>query len=278
MLPDPQVVPDTAACEPSVSGRHAQEPGSSTEHRARSRGGRHQLRRPSGPLAWLRETAIIMASALVLSWVVKTFLVQAFYIPSESMYDTLVLNDRILVSKLTPGPFDLSRGDIVVFADPGGWLGSDDTTTPTGLNKVLSTVGLAPANSNHLVKRVIGLPGDVVRCDEACKDKGGPVTVNGVAIDESAYIKPGSTPSGGKAFCAVVPEGHVWVMGDNRQHSSDSRWNQNKPGGGAVPVSNVVGVVFVTIWPLDRVSAHKNPGSTFADVPPATTLSCPAGE
>jgi len=221
----------------------------------------------------LRETAIIMGSALVLSWIVKTFFVQAFYIPSESMYDTLVHNDRILVSKLTPGPFDLSRGDIIVFADPGGWLGPEEATAASGVNKVLSTVGLAPANSNHLVKRVIGLPGDMVACDETCDEAGGPLTVNGVPIDET-YVKPGSTPSGGRPFCVVVPEGHVWVMGDNRQHSSDSRLNMSKPGGGAVPISNVVGVVFVTIWPLDRMSGHHNPGSVFADVPAATTLSC----
>jgi len=213
-------------------------------------------------MAWLRETAIIVVSALVLSWIVKTFLVQAFYIPSESMYDTLVLNDRILVSKLTPGPFDLSRGDIVVFSDPGHWLGAEEKRKPSGVNRVLSAVGLAPANSNHLVKRVIGLGGDHV----ACAGNGAPVTVNGVAIDESSYIKPGSEPSE-MAFDVVVPDGDMWVMGDNRAQSADSRFHQSEPGGGAVPVSKVVGVVFVTIWPLDRIGTHRNPGSVFADVP-----------
>ncbi|MCL2089622.1 MAG: signal peptidase I [Micrococcales bacterium] len=229
--------------------------------RPRGRRRRNQAQHPTGPLAWLRETAIVLVSALVLSWIVKTFLVQAFYIPSESMYDTLILNDRILVSKLTPGPFELSRGDIVVFADPGGWLGPEDTAEPSGINKVLSTVGLAPANSDHLVKRVVGLPGDHV----VCLGDGQPVTVNGVPVDET-YVKPGSMPSE-MAFDVVVPDGHLWVMGDNRQESSDSRYHQSGPGGGAVPVSDVVGVVFATVWPLDRISGHRSPGSAFADVP-----------
>ncbi|MCL2454374.1 MAG: signal peptidase I [Micrococcales bacterium] len=223
---------------------------------------RQQKRQASGPLAWLREIAIILVSALVLSWVVKTLLIQAFFIPSESMADTLILDDRILVSKLTPRVLDLSRGDIVVFSDPGGWLVGAEQPRPGPVGTVLQTVGLMPADSDHLVKRIIGMPGDHV----ACAGPGEPVTVNGVAIDESRYLKPGSSPSE-MAFDVVVPAGHLWVMGDNRQHSSDSRYNQSKPGGGAVPISDVVGVVFVTVWPLDRISTHRNPGSVFADVP-----------
>ncbi|QCB95343.1 signal peptidase I [Cellulomonas shaoxiangyii] len=216
--------------------------------------------------SWVRETAIILVSALVLSLVVKTFLVQAFFIPSQSMHETLVENDRILVSKLTPGPRDLQRGDIVVFKDPGGWLQPvvQPERGPVGeaLNDGLTWIGLLPQDAGeHLVKRVIGLPGDRV----ACTGPGEPVTVNGVPIDEP-YLAAGSQPSE-KAFDVVVPEGSVWVMGDNRQHSADSRYNQGRPGGGSVPVDNIVGVAFVTVWPVDRVTVLRNPSDTFAGVP-----------
>ena len=218
--------------------------------------------------SWLRETAIILVSALVLSLVVKTFLVQAFFIPSQSMRETLVENDRILVSKLTPGPFELRRGDIVVFKDPGGWLTpqAQPQRTPLaeGLNEALTFVGLLPKDAGeHLVKRVIGLPGDRV----ACAGPGQPVTVNGEPLDET-YLAPGAQPSE-QEFDVVVPEGSLWVMGDNRQQSADSLANMGRPGGGSVPVANVVGVAFVSVWPVDRMSVLSNPSEVFADVPDA---------
>ena len=196
----------------------------------------------------------------------KTFLVQAFFIPSPSMHDTLIEGDRVLVSKLTPGPFDLHRGDIVVFKDPGGWL--TDVTKPkesalqTAVGDALTFVGLLPQDAGeHLIKRVIGLPGDHV----ASTGAGAPVTVNGVALDEP-YLAPGAIPSE-IPFDVTVPAGELWVMGDNRQHSADSRWNMGKPGGPFVPMGNVVGVAFVTVWPFDRLGALTNPATTFAAVP-----------
>jgi signal peptidase I len=220
-------------------------------------------------MAWVRETVIILGSALVLSLLVKTFLVQAFFIPSSSMHDTLVENDRILVSKLTPGPFDLRRGDVVVFKDPGGWLDPAEAADrgPVGdaVNGALTWVGLLPQDAgSHLVKRIIGLPGDHV----ACAGAGAPVTVNGVALDET-YLAAGAMPSE-VAFDKVVPDGFLWVMGDNRQHSADSRYNSGKPGGGFVPIDNVVGVAFVTVWPLSRAAVLHNPSEVFADVPAAS--------
>ena len=225
-------------------------------------------RRPSTAWSWVRETAIILVSALVLSLVVKTFLVQAFFIPSQSMRETLVENDRILVSKLTPGPFDLRRGDVVVFKDPGGWLPPEleKQRSPFGqaVNDGLTFIGLLPQDAGeHLVKRIIGLPGDRV----ACAGPGEPVTVNGVPIDEP-YLAPGAQPSE-MEFDVVVPENSLWVMGDNRQQSADSRRNQGKPGGGSVPIANVVGVACVTVWPVDRLTALTNPSETFANVPDA---------
>ena len=142
-----------------------------------------------------REFVIVVGMALILSFVVKTWLLQAFYIPSGSMEDTLVHNDRVIVSKLTPGPFELHRGDIVVFADPGDWLETvpeaKHSSAVTAIHKTLMFVGLLPDDAeNHLIKRVIGLPGDRV----ACCDEGSPLTVNGVAINEP-YLKPGDAPS-----------------------------------------------------------------------------------
>ncbi|MEN0129473.1 MAG: signal peptidase I [Brevundimonas sp.] len=248
---------ETRAGVPSTTGsavpRHAAEPGRRGKQR-------------SAGASFLRETVIILVSALVLSLIVKTFLVQAFFIPSGSMNDTLIENDRILVSKLTPGPFDLKRGDIVVFKDPNKWL-AEPTPTERGplatvVRDTLTFVGLYPDDAGeHLVKRLIGLPGDHVACEGAGK----PVTVNGVALDEP-YLAPGSQPSE-FAFDIVVPPNSMWVMGDNRQHSADSRWHQGDAGGGSVPLSNVVGKAFVIVWPAEHWNVLHNPGATFADVP-----------
>lgn len=220
----------------------------------------------SGPLSWLRETAIVLVSALILSLLVKTFLVQAFWIPSPSMNDTLIQDDRILVSKLAPGPFSLHRGDIVVFKDPGGWLADQPVIPVSGpqrvLNDVLTFVGLRPVDAGqHLVKRIIGLPGDHIVCTGPTAH----VTVNGVALDEP-YLAPGSQPCG-MAFDTTVPAGSLWVMGDNRDHSEDSRYHQGNPGGGSIPEANVVGTAFVIVWPADRWTVLHNPGATFAHVP-----------
>ncbi len=207
-----------------------------------------------------------MVSALALSLLIKTFLIQAFFIPSGSMQDTLLVGDRVLVTKLAPGPFDVHRGDIVVFKDPGGWLPDQNEEEPSALRRALDAtltfVGLLPHDSGeHLIKRVIGTSGDTVECCDA----EGRVMVNGVALDEP-YLAPGSVPSE-LEFSVTVPDGALWVMGDNRQNSQDSRYQQGRPGGGSVPVSNVVGVGFVTVWPADRWGLLRNPGSTFAEVP-----------
>ena len=216
--------------------------------------------------AWLRETVVILASALLLSLIIKTFLFQAFYIPSASMQDTLIEGDRVLVTKLAPGPFDVHRGDAVVFKDPGGWLlpvaEREQSPVAEWATSVLTYVGLLPQDSGeHLIKRVIGLPGDRV----ASRGGGAPVTVNGTEITEP-YVRSGSIPSEVE-FDVVVPEGSLWVMGDNRQNSQDSRYHLGDPGGGSVPIDNVVGVAFVTVWPADRITLLRNPGDTFESVP-----------
>lgn len=227
---------------------------------------RNEEPRRSPFMAWLRESLVILVSALVLSWLVKTFLVQAFYIPSGSMEDTLQVGDRVLVTKLAPGPFAVHRGDIVVFKDPGGWLPPVAATSASPLQKsindALTFVGLLPQDSGeHLIKRVIGVAGDTV----ACCDAQGRVTVNGVGIDEP-YLKPGSINTD-MPFTTTVPADSLWVEGDNRLHSADSRYNQGRPGGGSIPLANVVGVAFVKLWPADRIGLLRNPASTFAAVP-----------
>jgi len=220
----------------------------------------------SGWRGFVREAAIVVVCALVLSVVVKTFLVQAFFIPSESMEDTLVYQDRILVNKLAPGPFDVHRGDIVVFKDPGGWLLSEQeqpqTRTTRALHKALAAVGLYPKDAGeHLVKRIIGLPGDHVVCGGADSS----VTVNGEALDEP-YLAHGAVPCD-EPFDTVVPADRLWVMGDNREHSADSHVHTTDPGGGSIPMGDVVGVAFVLVWPLSNATVLHNPAATFADVP-----------
>ncbi|WP_250445963.1 signal peptidase I [Actinotalea sp. C106] len=251
------------AHEPVLPGPTAAE-GTEREHRAPARHGRS---RPSGGAgAWLRESFVIVVSALVLSLIIKTFLVQAFFIPSSSMEDTLAIGDRVLVTKLAPGPLDVNRGDVVVFKDPGGWLPTQPTTPQPAwreaLTEGLTFIGLLPQDSGeHLIKRVVALPEDTVECCDA----DGRLLVNGVAIDEP-YLAAGSEASE-MEFSVTVPAGGLWVMGDNRQNSQDSRYKQGDPGGGSVPLDNVVGVAFVTVWPADRWTLLRNPGETFAEVP-----------
>lgn len=249
-----------------------------TKHRVARHARPRDLGEPgeqTGGFAVLKEIAIIVVSALVLSFMIKTFLVQSFYIPSASMEDTLVEGDRVMVSRLAPHPVDLRRGDIVVFVDPGGWLppytAPDRGPVGNAVTEVLTTIGLLPADTGeHLIKRLIGLPGDHVVCNDVCASEGGPVTVNGVAIDETMYIKDGATPSGNRKFDEVVPDRMLFVMGDNRQNSADSRYNTSRPGGGMVPVHNIVGTAFATVWPLDRMTWHTNPAGVYAGIPEPT--------
>jgi signal peptidase I len=204
---------------------------------------------------------------LVASFVLKTFVIQSFYIPSQSMEPTLQEDDRVVVSKLAPGPLKVHRGDIVVFRDPGGWS-NEHSPLPeeTGLGAWLlgfaQALGLAPVESDDfLIKRVIGLPGDQVSCVGA----GEPVTVNGVPLDET-YVMPGADPSL-RDFSVRVPPDALWVMGDNRPESADSRFHQDQDLGGAIAVEDVVGVAKVRLWPLNRLALLRNPGAVFAAVP-----------
>ena len=232
---------------------------------------RPKKRKLTGWRAFLRDVAVILVAAIVISFLIKTFLIRSFYIPSASMEDTLQINDRIIVNELQPRPFPLSRGDVVVFRDPGGWIGESpaapaaDSGHVGGFVEWLgSIVGLTSPDSNdHLIKRVIGLPGDRV----ACCNSLGQMTVNGVPIKEP-YIKlpPGTTTASEKAFSVTVPKDSLWVMGDNRTNSRDSRYHQDDPGRGFVPYGDVVGRAVVISWPVSRWTWLDDYAFVFADV------------
>ncbi|WGW13079.1 signal peptidase I [Saxibacter everestensis] len=210
---------------------------------------------------WLRELAFIVVAALLLSVLFKLFLVRAFYIPSASMESTLDVDDRILVNQLSPGLMPLERGDIVVFNDPGGWLPETEQENSV-VGGALTFIGLLPQDAGEqVVKRVIGLPGDRIECCSA----DGNLIVNGQPIREK-YVHRGSPPSD-IAFDVEVPDDRIWVMGDNRSNSADSRYHMDQQGHGTIPVSSVVGTVFVINWPLERFRWISNPADVFAHVP-----------
>jgi signal peptidase I len=210
--------------------------------------------------SFLRELPGIVITALVISVLIKTFLVQAFYIPSGSMENTLLVNDRVLVNKLADKPDEIHRGDVVVFRDPGGWLAGSEINDSSGvtgaLRKALVFVGLAPAvGEEDLIKRVIAVGGDTVQC---CTS--GHLTVNGVPLDEpylypSDLGKPSQTPFGP----ITVPAGKLWVMGDHRSISEDSRAHRDQKGQGFVPVSDVIGRAFTIVWPINRAKLLHRP-------------------
>lgn len=207
----------------------------------------------------LRETAVIAVVALLLSLIIKTFLFQAFFIPSASMEPTLhgcagCAGDRVMVSKLTTRFGEIQRGDVVVFHDPGGWL--DEPVVSSGLRgrvtKGLAFVGLAAAGSgDDLIKRVIGVGGDTV------EGRDGVVSVNGVPLDEP-YVFPGDSPSS-TDFSVTVPEGRLWVMGDHRDDSADSRAHRDLPTQGFVAEDDVVGRAVVVVWPIGRAGTLSRP-------------------
>ncbi|MCL2787530.1 MAG: signal peptidase I [Micrococcales bacterium] len=246
---------------------------------------RKKQRRPLFPPAktrWGRmgrEVGFVVVAAIVLSFLLKTFLLQTFFIPSESMETTLLIDDRIIVSKLAPGPLKVHRGDIVVFRDPGGWLPrsvtEENANSGSAFHRALQAVGLAPASDeSYLVKRVIGTGGDTVECEiklDPAIPEGAPIPtgvmkVNGVEIEET-YLDEDTIPCT-EALEFTVPADALWVMGDNRQHSGDSRAHENDPNlHGAIGLKDVVGVAKLRMWPLSRWGVLSNPGKVFASVP-----------
>ena len=217
-----------------------------------------------------QESILLLGIAVVLAVVIKSFFVQAFYIPSDSMQPGLVGNDRILVEKWSYwGAGTPQRGDVIVFKDPGGWL-KDDDKQPGLVRSALEKVGLYPSGG-HLVKRVIGVAGDTIVC---CDDQGR-ISVNGVPLDEP-YLKNDASCNGPMIGChwtaGPVPARHVFVMGDHRDDSADSTVHMCRAGETECVQGNefvadylVVGKVFALAWPLGHAGWVKRP-ATFADV------------
>jgi len=233
---------------------------------ADSADGRHGRRR-RGWTAFLRDLVIIILIALAVSWLLKTFLVRSFYIPSGSMENTLLVNDRIIVNELVPNVIAVQHGDVVVFKDPGGWLTPTPKVDEPWIQQagewLLSLIGLAaPDSDEHLIKRVIGLPGDTV----ACCDATGSLTVNGVPIDEPYILKDGNLDAAPETFSVTVPADSLWVMGDNRYHSADSLFHIDDPSGGFLPMDDVVGKALVISYPVNRWTVLDNYPATFAGV------------
>ena len=223
-------------------------------------------------LSFVRELLIVVVGAVIVSSLLRAFVGQMFIIPSESMENTLLTGDRVVVQKITG--FD--RGDIVVFRDPGGWLTglSEPIEEPGPFDRVLEFVGIPTKSTpGHLIKRVIGMPGDTV----VCCDEDNRITVNGYALDESAYLYTDSddtqiNPSDVR-FRVVVPEGKIFVMGDHRDLSADSRChlsdlssNGRKGEVAFVPFDYVVGPAFGIAAPFDR-AARLRRAVDFAEVP-----------
>jgi signal peptidase I len=241
-----------------------------------------------------RELPLLIIIALVIALLIKTYVVQAFFIPSGSMENTLEIGDKILVNKLVYHFRSIQSGDIIVFDGTGSWTSAAPASKPSSdpvvraydatLGRLFESVGglfgTEPGQTDF-IKRVIGVPGDHVVCCNAQ----GLVTVNGVALHEQSYLLPGSVPSDAPAgysgrFNITVPPGRLWVMGDNRPVSDDSRLRQADPGHGTIPESQVIGRAFMIVWPPSRWRVLPIP-STFSQpgiAKPAAAAGLAAGQ
>ncbi|MDI3406079.1 signal peptidase I [Streptomyces cavernicola] len=280
---DPGRSDDGRTLDFRIPGTRTSDAGRADEPDAPARPGRAERRKLARKVkrrrrrSAIQEIPLLLGVAVLIALVLKTFLVQAFVIPSGSMEQTIKIGDRVLVDKLTPWfGAEPQRGDVVVFKDPGGWLRAEQQTEkeddPVGVKQfkqVLTFIGLLPsADEQDLIKRVVAVGGDRVKC---C-GKDGRVTVNGVAINEP-YLHPDdiNKPSQ-RTFDVTVPEGRYFVMGDHRSDSADSRYHLDSPYQGTVSEDEVVGTAKVIAWPFDHWSELEQ-RETYASVPDAANAS-----
>jgi signal peptidase I len=211
---------------------------------------------------WDIPLTIAIAIGVVL--LLTTFVAKPFSIPSGSMEDTLLVGDRVLVNRMVYHTRPIERGDVIVFDAAGSLAPVDSVPDRNPLAAAVAWVGqslgVMTPDSTDYIKRVIGVAGDRV----ACCDAQGRLTVNGTPLDEESYLYPGDAPST-QDFDVIVPDGMLWVMGDHRSDSADSRAHMGDPGGGFVPVSSVVGRAMAVVWPVSQWQVLPIP-DTFADV------------
>ena len=261
-----------AAGHPAAEHPAAEHPGSADDS---AEGDGQAGKPPRRRRSFWKELPVLVVVALIIALLIKTFLVQAFFIPSGSMQNTLEIGDKVLVNKLDYHLRPIHPGDIVVFDGAGSWdapAPSSTSSNPIGaaydvtlrplLRSIAGLFGSAPGQTDY-IKRVIGVPGDHV----ACCNAQGLVTINGVPLHEQGYLFPGNTP--GEAplgesghFNLTVPAGRLWVLGDHRAISDDSRGHVVDPGDGTIPENKVIGRAFVIVWPPSRWRILRIP-STF---------------
>jgi signal peptidase I len=241
------------------TARHAAPDGAGTGGTKRGRRAKKDGKQKKRGSFW-KEMPILIVIALVLALLIKTYAFQAYFIPSGSMENTLEIGDKVLVNKIVYHLRPIHRGDVVVFNGQCSWDPGRTPPTPNIFDRlyraVIGLFGAAPGQTDY-IKRVIGVPGDHVRC---CNAKG-QVTVNGIALSEKSYLYPGNAPSE-TPFNITVPSGRLWVMGDHREVSDDSRDHLGYPGGGTIPENMVVGRAFWIVWPPSRWRVLNIP-STF---------------
>jgi signal peptidase I len=232
--------------EASQRGRHVGRHRAGGSPRSGVRGGQQDSR----PLPFWQELPLLVLIAFSLALLIKTFLLQAFFIPSGSMENTLLIKDRVLVNKIVYDFRQPQRGEVIVFRGVDSWAPETTTPPPTGLvakaaRTVGGLVGLAEPDEKDFIKRVVGTPGDVVQCCDAR----GRLMVNGKALDETKYLfEDNHAPFGP----VTVPEGRLFVMGDHRGSSADSRAHIGDQFKGTIPIDQVIGRAFVKVWPVAR--------------------------